>query len=434
MNCALCRGRGENRLAPLKPLLPGPVIFLDGKEGSGWSRSIRENRPQGACLVLVAIWATAGALPSRAQEDPHAACAAPPAYVPAELLTRELPLRKGVGNSSETITTQSKEAQAYYNQGLNYLESYVWIEASRSFHQALRLDPTCAMANLGLSYVYSGLENPDGRETVLRQGEGDGRGPQRPRTPPPRHSREAALRAGGHQGQRALSCLQEEHRRRPGATLDDPVLWILRGNAEEVNAAAAASEALRPSVAFYNAVLALVPDHATAHHYLVHSIETIGRIDRALEHGDDYARLSPAIPHSAHMWGHDLRRVADVDDAIAQFKRTDEIERAYYAAEKIDPAMDWHHAHNLDLLASCYQHKGQVKLAEATAREAVSLSPPRCLRHLQSETAPGFSHPSRSLPGSTRLGARHDCARTRAGAHRRTRAGRTGLDRTWTGR
>src|SRR6187401_1881402 len=104
-----------------------------------------------------------------AQDDACPACSAPGGYVPAELLDRTLPLRKGVGNSHETITTVSKEAQAYYDQGLNYLESYVWIEAARSFHQALRLDPACAMANLGLSYVYSGLENPEGAKKYFEK-------------------------------------------------------------------------------------------------------------------------------------------------------------------------------------------------------------------------------------------------------------------------
>src|ERR1700752_5381670 len=79
------------------------------------------------------------------QDDPHAACAAPPSYVPAELLERTIPLRGGIGNSHEAVTTESAEAQAFYNQGLNYLESFVWIEASRSFHEALRLDPNLAM-------------------------------------------------------------------------------------------------------------------------------------------------------------------------------------------------------------------------------------------------------------------------------------------------
>jgi tetratricopeptide (TPR) repeat protein len=75
------------------------------------------------------------------------------------------------------------------------------------------------------------------------------------------------------------------------------------------------------------------------------------------------------------MWGHDLRRVGRIDDAIAAFRRTDELEKAYYAAEGIAPELDWHHVHNLDLLATAYQHKGQMKRAEATMREAAALKP-----------------------------------------------------------
>lgn len=49
--------------------------------------------------------------------------------------------------------------------------------------------------------------------------------------------------------------------------------------------------------------------------------------------------------------------------------------RAAYAAEGIAPELDWHHVHNLDLLATAYQYKGQMKLAEATMREAAALPP-----------------------------------------------------------
>jgi len=90
-------------------------------------------------------------------------------------------------------------------------------------------------------------------------------------------------------------------------------------------------------------------------------------------HGEKYAGLSSAIPHAHHMWAHDLRRVGRIDDAIAAFKRTDDLENAYYEAEGIAPEMDWHHVHNLDLLATSYQHKGQMKQAEALLRKAASL-------------------------------------------------------------
>jgi tetratricopeptide (TPR) repeat protein len=90
------------------------------------------------------------------------------------------------------------------------------------------------------------------------------------------------------------------------------------------------------------------------------------------------------------MWAHDLRRVGRVDDAITQFKKAEALERAYYAAEGIDPAFDWHHGHNLDLLASCYEHKGQMKLAEKTLRESTALDPVSAYRAFNMRELPNF--------------------------------------------
>jgi tetratricopeptide (TPR) repeat protein len=341
-----------------------------------------------AWLWLLVMLAAAGAV--RAQEDPHAACAAPPTYVPAELLERTLPLRKGIGNSHETVTTTSKDAQAFYNQGLNYLESYVWIEAARSFHQALRLDPNMAMAYLGLSYVYSGLENLDAAKQFLDKAKAHAANAS-DREHRRLDIREKQLVAIEDVKDTALFLAYKKTiDEAVAANLGDPEFWILRGNAEEVNASGRGQRGGAAAVAFYEMVLSLVPDHASAHHYLVHSYENIGRVDLALEHGETYARLSPAIPHAAHMWGHDLRRVGRVDDAIVQFKKADGLENAYYKAENIDPAMDWHHAHNLDLLASCYEHKGQMKLTEKTFRESATLEAVSAYRAFNMRELPNF--------------------------------------------
>src|SRR5512139_3266020 len=56
----------------------------------------------------------------------------------------------------------------------------------------------------------------------------------------------------------------------------------------------------------------------------------------------------------------------------------------------MDPSLDWHHAHNLDLLASCYQHKGQVKLAEKTLRESETLQVLSSYRAFAQRELPGF--------------------------------------------
>src|SRR5439155_11533812 len=45
----------------------------------------------------------------------------------------------------------SPECQAFFDQGLGYLYSYVWMEAARSFDTAAKHDPDCAMAWWGLS-------------------------------------------------------------------------------------------------------------------------------------------------------------------------------------------------------------------------------------------------------------------------------------------
>lgn len=321
-----------------------------------------------AAAVLVALGLLA------AQDDPHAACAAPPISVPAELLERPVSLRTGIGNSHEIVTTASKDAQAFYDQGLNYLESYVWIEASRSFHQALRLDPKLAMAYVGLSRVSSGLENAGAAKAFLEKAKGLVEGISE------REQRRIQIREAQLH---AMDDLEDVARHVAykkaidaalAVDLEDPQLWLLRGNAEEPNASGRGQRGGAASVAFYQRVLALRPDHASAHHYLVHSYESIGKIDKALEHGEAYARLSPAIPHAAHMWGHDLRRVGRVDDAIVQFAKADALERAYYKAEGIDPSLDWHHHHNLDLLATCYEYKGQMKQAEKVMREADALA------------------------------------------------------------
>src|SRR3954469_8119503 len=49
------------------------------------------------------------------------------------------------------VGTRSPECQKFFDQGLGYFYSYVWMEAARSFETAARHDPDCAMAWWGLA-------------------------------------------------------------------------------------------------------------------------------------------------------------------------------------------------------------------------------------------------------------------------------------------
>src|SRR5262249_55463747 len=90
-------------------------------------------------------------------------------WVPQSILKKPTTLKEGTGKIHDPVTTASPEAQAFYEQGLAYLHSYVWIEAARSFNQALRVDPKMSMAYVGLSRVYSNLNDESSAQTAVAE-------------------------------------------------------------------------------------------------------------------------------------------------------------------------------------------------------------------------------------------------------------------------
>ena len=60
-------------------------------------------------------------------------------------------LFEGLGSYHRTFTTSSDEAQQYLDQGMTWLQAFNYDEAERSFREAARLDPDCAMAWWGVA-------------------------------------------------------------------------------------------------------------------------------------------------------------------------------------------------------------------------------------------------------------------------------------------
>jgi tetratricopeptide (TPR) repeat protein len=271
------------------------------------------------------------------------------------------------------VSTRVPQAQAFYDQGLAYLHSYVWIEAARSFHHALRLDPTLAMAEIGLSYAYTELNAPAAAHAAL----------DRART------RAADLNAHdrGHIDARAAQMAAEDEPHSAGRltayreVLDkalarfpsDEELWLLRGVAESDDATDRGQGGTASSVPFYERAVALAPRHFAAHHYLTHAFENAGGIDEALTHGAAYASMAPAIPHAHHMHGHELRRAGRIAEAVAAFEAADRLEVAYVEREGIPAEYDWHYHHNLDLLGTSYRYLGQMRRAERLLNAAFAI-------------------------------------------------------------
>jgi tetratricopeptide (TPR) repeat protein len=325
-----------------------------------------------ATLVLCTSCFLAAAVPMRAQQaaDDSKDMIG---WVPREILERPLPLRQGIGVVHEKVTTSSPEAQAYYDQGVAYVHSFVWIEAARSFNQALRLDPSLAMADLGLSDVYIALQDLPAARAAFDKAQS-----LFPRVSAQERAR-ITIRARQLDYLDANGDMQKYFVYRQAiadALAVDPGnswLWILRGFADEGTPFGHGQGGHADTIAFYDAALASAPDSFVPHHYLAHTFENMGLAKLALEQSEIYVRLAPAIPHAHHMRGHDLRQLGRTDEAIQEFLKTNELENAYYKAENIPARYDWHHAHNLTLLAMSYQSLGQMKAAEAAFREAYSM-------------------------------------------------------------
>jgi tetratricopeptide (TPR) repeat protein len=324
-----------------------------------------------AAFVLSGSAAGAADLPA---EMSHAGCAAPGEPVEPALLERPIGLRSDVGRVHQAITSiaSSPKTQDYYDQGLTLLHHYVWVDAARSFHEALRADPDCAMCWMGLARAEQGTERPDATRAAIANAQ---------RFAPkatPREQAFVALRAlqieaqdaTGPEQARKFDAYKEAIDRALATYPDDAELWILRGNAEEPGPWGRGQFGGSASIAFYETALVRSPGHLGAHHYLVHSYENIAHPAEAAQHGRIYADAAPGVAHAQHMLGHVLPRLGRWEEALAQFRKADAIEEEYARQLSLRPGDDWHHLHNLQLLGYTELRLGRLAEAEATFRRA----------------------------------------------------------------
>jgi tetratricopeptide (TPR) repeat protein len=314
------------------------------------------------CLFVV-ISSTASA-----QHAPHIV-----PVIPQELLERPTPIRTGIGRVHDAVTTSSAEAQSFYDQGLAYLHSFVWIEAARSFHQALRIDSGLALAHVGLSIAYIELNKPAEARKAIEAAK--------------TLSKTVSDRERRHIDARALQMTAEDRPSDASAltayrqALDagiaafpsDAELLLSRGIAESPDPADRGQGSVAASIPFFERALKASPNHLGAKHYLAHACENTGRMTEALANASAYAAAAPGVPHAVHMHGHELRRAGKPLEAIAEFERADKVQRDYFAREKVDASYDWHNQHNLDLLAASYQYVGRMKKAEALLKQSFAI-------------------------------------------------------------
>jgi len=301
------------------------------------------------------------------------------------------PLYDGLGDSGHAVTTDTELAQQYFDQGLALCWGFNHDEARRSFDEALRLDPDCAMAAWGLAYVLGPNINRPMADT--EQAERAYAAAQRALAMSDRASElERALiealaqrftdPAPEERGELDLAyadAMREVWVRFPedplvGTLFADALMnisldWRAWGRDEE------RGEHTPEIVATLEGVIAMAPDHAGANHFYIHAVEGSDRPERALVSADKLEGLMPAAGHLVHMPSHIYVRLGMYDEAVAANARAITRDDAFFAQAPRQGIYHLYRAHNHHFLAWSAMFRGSRADALEAARAMESKMP-----------------------------------------------------------
>lgn len=301
------------------------------------------------------------------------------------------PLLTGLGSLHYAITTSNERAQVFFDQGLRLIYGFNHAEAVRSFKEAQRLDPMCAMCYWGESYALGPNINdplPPEREAqayVVLQRALEHKA----------HASEVERALIEALAARYIATPQEDRRRPLDLAFMDAMAKVadrFPNDPEVRTLSTAAIMETRPwdywqrggtpnpgiakGVANLEWVLKNYPNHPGAHHYYIHIVEATSTPDRGVPSADILESLMPGAGHLVHMPSHIYARVGRYADASASNERAMLADEDYIAqcqAQGIYPI--GYYPHNIHFLWSASTMEGRSKVAIDAARKVAAKMP-----------------------------------------------------------
>ncbi len=323
---------------------------------------------------------------------------------PAARASEHPQLFDGLGSHTRTVTTSSREAQRYFDQGLTLAYAFNHDEAIRSFTEAARLDPHCAMAWWGIAlangpHINNPAMTPERSAaawaalTRARAESDAGHATPTEReliralsaryadpAPQDRSGLDAAYADAmrrvwkAHPNDADVGCLFAE-------SLMDLHPWDMWENRWSGAPNAGAPKAGTPEVlATLEAVLTINPEHPGANHYYIHAVEASPQPARGTASADRLRTLVPAAGHLVHMPAHIDVRVGRWDQASEANRKAIVADTKYRA---LSPKQDFYRvymAHNDHFLAWSCMMQGRHAEALAAARAMVAGIPDDYMR------------------------------------------------------
>jgi peroxiredoxin/tetratricopeptide (TPR) repeat protein len=275
-------------------------------------------------------------------------------------------LMPGMGKVHFPVTTKSKDAQAFIDQGVAQLHSFYYFESERSFRQAAQLDPDCAMAYWGMAM--SNVYNNRRAKGFI--------GEARKRAAKVSHREQLYLDAiealckeassDKNRRQEALKGLESIVQEFPDDI--DARAWLAMVTWQNSEQDGIGSRQAVDTV--IESVLELEPMHPGAHHYRIHLWDGT-KPSRAERSAGLYAKAAHGIAHAWHMPGHTYTGLKRYADAAYQQEGSARVDHAYMIRDRVMPFEIHNYAHNNQWLCTSYSHIGRVRDAIAVARNLV---------------------------------------------------------------
>jgi tetratricopeptide (TPR) repeat protein len=289
-----------------------------------------------------------------------------------------------LGKHHHRITTTSKRAQKYFDQGLTLVYGFNHQEAIRSFQAAADLDPKCSMAYWGIALAYGPNINAPMPDDAIPKAYAA-------------LQKAIELASGVSKKEQAyIRALSKRYVAKPikdRSKLDrafaDAMREVVKQFPDDLDAATLFAEALMDTtpwdywtkegkpkaqtkeiVAALERVLKHDPNHPGANHYYIHAVEASPNPERGLAAAHRLGDIAPGAGHLVHMPSHIYLRVGYYHEASLANERAIAADQSYIVqcrAQGFYPTL--YASHNMHFLAYTTSLEGRSAASLRAARQ-----------------------------------------------------------------
>jgi tetratricopeptide (TPR) repeat protein len=308
-------------------------------------------------------------------------------------------LYDNLGSLHHESTTDTPEAQRYFDQGMRLLYAFNHAESSRSFEEAERLDPACAMCAWGVALANSpNINQPMDSARGIMAYAAIQRAVERAASATPHE--QAHINAMAQR----FAPVPVENR----AALDSAYANAMREVADtypdDQDAQVLYADALmnlspwnywttggdpRPGtdqiVSRLESVMSANPDHPGACHLFIHAEEAHDPT-RAVECAERLAALMPGAGHIVHMPGHIYIRVGRYQDAVEANKHAVHADESYLEGPLVTKRGIYpqgYYPHNYHFMSFAASMAGNSETAIYAARQVAEKVGPDVARDIE---------------------------------------------------